>query len=144
MSSRGRSQGDPDACGILANLWQLVQTVLDDSEPALDGLGLSAKTFFLLAAVEECPFPAQLARRMHLPPPTVTYMIKQLEKKGFLGRKAEPGDLRKYRLVQTRAGRDALERGSESLSAVLAERLRMIDREDALAFGRIVMRLAQK
>ena len=48
-------------------------------------LGLSPKTFFLLTAVEEHPFPAELARKMHLPPPTVTYMIKQLEERGFLG-----------------------------------------------------------
>ena len=144
MSSSGKTKGEPDACGILANLWQLVQSVLDESEPYLDGLGLSPKTFFLLAAVEEHPFPAQLARRMHLPPPTVTYMIKQLEERGLLGRRAEPGDLRKYRLVQTEAGREALRRGRETLGTVLAERLRRLDREDVLAFDRIVKRLAER
>ena len=78
-------EGGPDACGILANLWQLIQSVMDDSEPALEALGLSPKAFFLLEAVEEHPFPAELARRMHLPPPTVTYLVKQLEAKGLPG-----------------------------------------------------------
>ena len=78
----------------------------------MESLGLSPKAFFLLAAVEEHPFPAELARRMYLPPPTVTYMVKQLEEKRDPGRrKAEPGDLRKFRLVQTVAGSQALERG---------------------------------
>jgi DNA-binding MarR family transcriptional regulator len=144
MTSSGKKKGEPDACGIMANLWQLVHSVLDESVPDLEGLGLSAKTFFLLESVEEHPFPAELARRMYLPPPTVTYMIKQLEEKGFLGRQAEPGDLRKFRLVQTVAGREALRRGSETIGAVLAERLRLLDREDVLAFDRIVKRLAQK
>jgi DNA-binding MarR family transcriptional regulator len=144
MSASGKTKGELDASGILANLWQLVHSVLDESEPDLDGLGLTAKTFFLLASALEHPFPAELARKMHLPPPTVTYMIKQLEEKGFLGRQAEPGDLRKFRLVQTVAGREALRRGSETISAVLAERLRLLDEEDVLAFDRIVKRLAQK
>jgi DNA-binding MarR family transcriptional regulator len=158
MSSSGTKKGQPDACVILANLWQLVQSVLDESEPDLDGLGLSPKTFFLLAAVEEHPFPAQLARKMHLPPPTVTYMIKQLEERGFLGRQAEPqleergflgrqaepGDLRKFRLVQTAAGIEALHQGKETLSGILVERLRRLDREDVVAFDRIVRRLAER
>jgi DNA-binding MarR family transcriptional regulator len=144
MPSSRKKKGEPDACGILANLWQLVQSVLDESETDLDGLGLSPKIFFLLAAVEEHPFPAQLARKMHLPPPTVTYMIKQLEERGFLGRQAEPGDLRKFRLIRTSAGKEALNQGKETLSAILVERLRRLDREDVLALDRIVRRLAER
>src|SRR5260370_30495252 len=141
MSSSSK-KGKPDACGIRANLWQLIQSVLDDSEPDMEALGLSPKAFFLLAAVEAHPFPAELARRMHLPPPTVTYLVKQLEEKGFLERRAETGDLRKFRLVQTDAGREALGRGRDALGLVLGERLRRLDREDVVAFDRIVGRLA--
>jgi DNA-binding MarR family transcriptional regulator len=71
-------------------------------------------------------------------------MVKQLEERGFLGRQAEPGDLRKFRLVQTVAGKEALRRGSETIGAVLAQRLGLLDREDVLTFDRIVKRLAQK
>ena len=141
MSSSGK-KGGPDACGILANLWQLIQSVMDDSEADLEALGLSPKAFFLLAAIEESPFPAELARRMHLPPPTVTYMVKRLEARGFLERRPEPGDLRKFRLVQTDTGRGALSRGQEALSVVLCGRLRRLDREEIVAFDRIVKRLA--
>jgi DNA-binding MarR family transcriptional regulator len=141
MSSSG-NKGGPDPGVILANLWQLIQSVIDDSEPDLEALGLSPKAFFLLAAVEDHPFPAELARRMHLPPPTVTYMVKQLESKGFLERRAEPGDLRKFRLLQTDAGREALSRGQEALSGALSERLRRLDRQEIVAFDQIVQRLA--
>lgn len=141
MSSRSKKSGS-DASGILADLWRLMQAVMDDSEPELEALGLSPKAFFLLAAVEDHPFPARLARRMHLPPPTVTYLIKQLESGGLLERRAEPGDLRKFRLVVTDAGRMALQRGRQALGDVLGERLRRIDPEDVLAFEQIVKRLS--
>src|SRR4051812_50215530 len=110
MPSSGK-KGGPDACGILATLWHLIQSVMDDSEADLEALGLSPKAFFLLAAVEESPFPAELARRMHLPPPTVTYMVKQLEARGFLVRRPEPRDLRKFRPVETGTRRAAPGRG---------------------------------
>jgi DNA-binding MarR family transcriptional regulator len=140
--SLSSKKGGPDAWGILANLWQLIQAVLDDSEADLEALGLTPKAFFLLAAVEDHPFPAEIARRMFVPPPTVTYMVKQLEEKGFLERRAEPGDLRKFRLVQTVAGRQALDRGQVVLSAVLGERLQRLDRDDIAIFDKIVKRLA--
>ena len=141
MPSRSKKSG-PAASGILAELWRLMQSVMDDSEPELEALGLSLKAFFLLEAVEDDPFPALLARRMHLPPPTVTYLIKQLEAGGFLERRAEPGDLRKFRLVVTDAGVMALQRGRQALGDVLGERLGRIEPEDVLAFDRIVRRLA--
>jgi DNA-binding MarR family transcriptional regulator len=140
MSSSGKKR-QPDARGVLANLWHFMQSVLDEAAPGLDVLGLTPKTFFLLTAVEEHPFPAELARRSHLPPPTVTYMIKQLEEKGFLERQAEPGDLRKFRLILTGNGRLALRRGWGALGTTLVDRLDRLDREDAIAFDRIVKRL---
>jgi DNA-binding MarR family transcriptional regulator len=127
---------------ILANLWRLVESVMDDSAPALEALGLSPKAFFLLEAVGEHPFPAELARRMHLPPPTVTYLVKQLESKGYLERRAEPGDLRKFRLVRTAAGDGAIKQGRDSLANVFGERLKRVDPGDVAAFDITVRRLA--
>jgi DNA-binding MarR family transcriptional regulator len=127
---------------ILANLWRLVESVMDDSAPALEALGLSPKAFFLLEAVGDHPFPAELARRMHLPPPTVTYLVKQLESKGYLERRAEPGDLRKFRLVRTAAGDRAIKQGRDSLANVFGERLKRVDPGDVAAFDITVRRLA--
>jgi DNA-binding MarR family transcriptional regulator len=142
MSSSGE-KGGPDACGILANLWQLIQSVMDESEPALEGLGMSLKAFYLLDAVGDHPFPAELARKMHLPPPTVTYLVKQLESRGFLERRDEVGDLRKFRLVQTPAGKEALERGGKALGDVFEERLRRLAPDEVASFDRAVGRLAR-
>ncbi len=141
MSTSGSAE-EPDAWGIMANLWRLMQSVLDESAPGLESLGLSVKAFFLLSSVEELPFPAELARMMHLPPPTVTYMVKQLEALGLLQRRAEPGDLRKFRLVVTAAGKKAISQGREAIGVVVAERLSRVAPEDVARLDRIVSVLA--
>ncbi len=56
MSASSEKSG-PDTCGILADLWRLIQSVMDDSEAEMEALGLSPKAFFLLQAVEEQPVP---------------------------------------------------------------------------------------
>jgi DNA-binding MarR family transcriptional regulator len=142
MTSSSGGPGGTDAWGILAHLWQLMQSVLDDSAPALEAIGLTPKAFFLLAAVEEHPFPAELARLMHLPPPTVTYLVKQMEAKGFLKRSAEPGDLRKFRLVLSAAGRRAIRQSRETIGRVLDTRLKRLDPDEISQFDRVVQRLA--
>jgi DNA-binding MarR family transcriptional regulator len=139
-SESGRT---PEPWGILAGLWQLMQSVMDDSAPALEALGLTPKAFFLLAAVEVHPFPAELARMMHLPPPTVTYMVKQMEARGFLKRQADPGDLRKFRLVLTADGRKAIRRGRESIGAVMGRRLDRLERGEIDSLDRVIARLTR-
>ena len=143
MISSQEGPGGSDALGILAHLWQLLQTLLDDSAPALEGIGLTTKAFFLLAAVEEHPFPAELARMMHLPPPTVSYLIKQLETAGFLERRAEPGDLRKFRLIVTEAGQRAIASGRDAVGKVMEARLASLGPEEVALFDRVVQRLTR-
>ncbi len=127
---------------ILANIWQLSQLIVEDSAPALEELGLHPKAFFLLAQVEKYPFPAELARIMGLPPPTVTYIVKQLEARRYIQRKAEPGDLRKFRLVLTARGREAVKAGQEKVNEVFGKRLRRLKRADIALFELVVARLA--
>jgi DNA-binding MarR family transcriptional regulator len=143
MPSTSEGPKCPYSWGLLAQLWSICQSVLDDSAPALEAMGLSPKTFFLLSAVETHPFPAELSRMMHLPPPTVTYMLKQLEAIGYLERRAEPGDLRKFRLIVTEAGAQAIARAREESAAILSRRLARLDPEEIDPFVKVVERLSR-
>ncbi len=142
MAKSGARPAGPDAWEILAHLWQVMWSVLDESAPALEAVGLTSKAFFLLSAVEEHPFPAELARAMHLPPPTVTYLVKQMEAGGFLERRGEPGDLRKFRLVLTDPGRRAIASGRETLGAVFQARLTHLATREVESFEWVLARLS--
>jgi DNA-binding MarR family transcriptional regulator len=140
-SSKGGPSGS-EAWVVMTHLWRLLQAVSDESAPALQAIGLTPKSLGVLAAVEEHPFPAELARQMILPPPTVTYIIKQLEANGYLKRQAEPGDLRKFRLVVTKEGRRAIREGGEAVGSVFAGRLARLEPVELAAFDTMVERLA--
>lgn len=143
MTSSSDSPRGPGAWDVLAQLWSLMNSILDESAPALEAIGLTPKAFFLLAAVDDHPFPAELARIMHLPPPTVTYLVKQMEAKGFLKRKAEPGDLRKFRLIVTAGGRKAIRLGREAIGKDIDRRLSLVGAEEVGPFVRVLERLAR-
>jgi DNA-binding MarR family transcriptional regulator len=128
---------------ILAHLWALLQVILDEANPTLEQLGLTTKELFLLSTLEEHPFPGALARSMHLPPPTVSYLIKQLEAGGLLERRPEPGDLRKFRLVATETGREAITRGRAAMAEVLRTRLARLAPDEIGSFDRALERLAR-
>ncbi len=89
--------------------------LLDDVEPELAKIDLEPKGFFLLGLLEENPYPAQLAKALSLPGPTVTFLLKRLEKREYVKRATEPGDLRKFRFTLTAAGRKALGKGQTIL-----------------------------
>ena len=127
----------------MSHLWRLMQAVSDEAAPALQEIGLTPKSLGLLAAVGEHPFPAELARLMVLPPPTVTYIVKQLEDRGFLLRRSEPGDLRKFRLVVTDEGREAIRRGSLAVGSFFAGRLSRLEPAEVAQLERLVGRLVR-
>ena len=143
MTSSSKLPGGPDAWEVLAQLWQLMSSLLDESAPALEAIGLTPKAYFVLAAVDEHPFPAELARVMHLPPPTVTYLVKQMEAVGFLERRAEPGDLRKFRLILTEGGRRAVSVAREAMGRDVLARLARLTPGEVATFDQTLRRLAR-
>jgi DNA-binding MarR family transcriptional regulator len=96
---------------------QFYQTISQNAERTLAKDKLEAKGFFLLAAVDEFKHPADLAKRLMLPKPTVTFLIKKLEQAQYVKRKSVAGDLRRFEIQLTPTGRRVLERGRKTLSA---------------------------
>lgn len=110
-----------------AQLWALnyrmTLSVMASVAPAIRAFALEMKELFLLASIEEHPHPADLARALLMPKPTVTVLVKRLEAAGYLRREIDAADLRRYRLRLTAAGKKARTRGLALLSRAFGERL---------------------
>ena len=104
------------------NSWELLklhhqfyERVSQNAERALAADKLDVKGFFVLASIEELKHPAALAKRLVLPKPTVTFLIKKLEQAQYVKRKTVEGDLRRFEIQLTPLGREVCERGRKIL-----------------------------
>lgn len=91
-----------------AKIWSLnyrvLLSVISCAEADICALGLESKELFLLAEINEHPYPAELAAALSMPKATVTLYLKRLEAAGFVRREIDPSDLRRHRLLLTAPG----------------------------------------
>jgi DNA-binding MarR family transcriptional regulator len=103
--------------------YRLLMSVISGVAPEIVALGLETKELFVLAEIDEHPYPAELAATLCMPKPTVTVNLKRLEAAGLLRREIDPADLRRHRLALTPDGRKAMSRGLTLLSDAFGTRL---------------------
>lgn len=130
------------------NSWDLLQlnmafyqTVMSRAEGALARLGLEIKSFFLLQAVELCQSPAELAKHLLMPKPTVTFMLKKLERQGYVQRHSVPGDLRKFAFSVTPAGQRALRQGQAIITPALEESFNRLSPAEYATYVRLIQKM---
>jgi DNA-binding MarR family transcriptional regulator len=113
----------PDPAKLWSLNYRLLMSVISSVAPAIAALGLETKELFVLAEIDEHPYPAELAATLCMPKPTVTVNLKRLEAAGLLRREIDSADLRRHRLVLTAEGRKAMSRGLVLLSDAFGGRL---------------------
>jgi DNA-binding MarR family transcriptional regulator len=117
-----------DAAKIWSLNYQVLLSVISSVETDITALGLDSKELFLLAEIDDHPYPAELASTMSMPKATVTVYLKRLEAAGFVRREIDPADLRRHRLQLTPAGRQATKDGLALLSDAFGKRLERLTR----------------
>ncbi len=117
-----------DAAKIWSLNYRVLLSVISSVETDITALGLDSKELFLLAEIDEHPYPAELATTMSMPKATVTVYLKRLEAAGFVRREIDPADLRRHRLLLTPAGRQATTDGLALLSDAFNKRLGRLTR----------------
>ncbi|MEV8036755.1 MarR family winged helix-turn-helix transcriptional regulator [Streptomyces sp. NPDC086182] len=84
--------------------------LVEDVEKALGAVGMRIRDFFVLAALAGGPELSQqdLSRLLNLDPTTVVTVIDEMERNGHVERRRNPADRRRYNLILTESGREAL------------------------------------
>src|ERR1700738_3949456 len=112
-----------DAAKIWSLNYRVLLSVISFAGADIAALGLESKELFLLAEIDEHPYPAELATTLSMPKATVTVYLKRLPGGGFVPREIDPNDLRRHRLLLTAAGRKVAADGLALLSAEFNQRL---------------------
>ena len=118
--------------------FSLTSSVLAEVTPQIRTLSLEIKEFFLLANLDEHPNPADLARVLIVPKPTVTFLVKRMEAAGYVRREVQPGDLRRFRLTLTAAGRKAMEKARDLLDATFEKRVKRLTQAQRAELHRLL------
>jgi DNA-binding MarR family transcriptional regulator len=84
--------------------------LVEDVEKALGSIGMRSRYFFVLAALAGGPELSQqdLSRLLNLDPTTVVTVIDEMERNQHVERRRNPADRRRYNLILTESGREAL------------------------------------
>lgn len=130
------------------DLWtlnlQLMMGIMVEVTPRVRELRLEIKELFLLAEVDKHPSPADLARVLCTPKPTVTFMVKRLEAASYLKRSAEPDDARRSRLTLTASGRRAMEGARAILDEAFGERLGRLSAAERAMLAELLGKMADE
>jgi DNA-binding MarR family transcriptional regulator len=113
---------------------------------AMDGAPLTPEEYAIYSVLfDEGPHaPTELARRVGMPPTSMSHFVRSMLERGHAERSADPADRRSYRIVLTPAGRAA----HAGASAAFAEadqrfvRALALDEEEARATLRAIGRAA--
>jgi DNA-binding MarR family transcriptional regulator len=120
---------------------RLSTETLGAASPAIEALGLDAKEFFVLDALEDQAYPAELARHLSMAKPTMTLYLKSLQQKGLINRAIDPSDLRRHRLELTDQGRSILSRSRSVLADCYTERLSRLNSQEQNEFAKLLEKL---
>jgi MarR family transcriptional regulator, temperature-dependent positive regulator of motility len=112
-----------DAAKIWSLNYRVLLSVISRAEDKICSLGLESKELFLLAEIDDHPYPAELATTLNMPKATVTVYLKRLEAAGFVRREIDASDLRRHRLLLTETGRKAAAGGMSAVSGEFTKRL---------------------
>jgi MarR family transcriptional regulator, temperature-dependent positive regulator of motility len=112
-----------DAAKIWSLNYRLLSSVIAGADAGISALGLESKELFVLAEIDDHPYPAELAAEFCMPKATVTAYLKRLEAAGFVRREIDAADLRRHRLLLTPEGRRVAAAGLALLSGEFDNRL---------------------
>jgi len=136
--------GKPSPWELWTLHFEMTMGVMAEVEPEVRAQGIEMKEFFLLGKLDDHPYPADLARALLTPKPTITFMVKRLEAAGFVKRQTEADDLRRFRLTLTPSGRKAMEAARTILDEAFGRRLARLATGERAELTRILVLLAEK
>jgi DNA-binding MarR family transcriptional regulator len=123
---------------------QVMTSLMAEVAPRIRALRLEIKEFLLLSKLDENPNPADLARALMTPKPTVTFLVKRMEALGYVQREMQRDDLRRFRLTLTPSGRRAMESAREIFDQEFGRRLARLTQAQRLVLMRILERMAER
>jgi DNA-binding MarR family transcriptional regulator len=129
--------------GYLLNKAALL--LMEDVERALEQVGMRSRYFFVLASLAGGPELSQqdLSRLLNLDPTTVVGLVDEMERNQHVERRRNQSDRRRYNLILTDAGREALAAADTVVTVAESAFFGMLDDGERDALRRMLGRVLE-
>lgn len=94
----------PQGWDLVRLMWMTQQAIFGSASDSLEPLGLNPKSMAVLAVCEVMPYPHDIARSLGAPFPTISNILRELERLGYVERSLDKSDRRKIRIERTVLG----------------------------------------
>lgn len=131
--------GSDDTSTLLFDVWTLANSTRSLLDDALARSGLSAEEFALYSLLHMSGHtPTALASALHVPPTTMSSILRRLDERGHLTRRINPNDRRSSVIELSSSGRAAHRRAGRDFLPVLARVEAALDKPVAEAQATLV------
>jgi DNA-binding MarR family transcriptional regulator len=145
MTSSKEPEVPPTVDEVVRGLYRIFQSIDHFSRKSLRELGVSGPQVWALRTIRdaECTTERELARRIHLPPGTVSGLVDRLEAHGAAARRAAHEGDRVVELRLTSSGRQLASRAPEPPQSRIARGVELLPLGDLACLHRAVEILAR-
>jgi DNA-binding MarR family transcriptional regulator len=143
------SSGDGDGFGtafdFLRALWELNHALESSSRFMKKRLGVTGPERFFIRVVGQRPgvTPREIARTLRVHPSSITPLVKKLERRGLVARRAHATDGRSYTLHLTVRGERVNALRSGTIEAAVRKAIASSDPDDVATTAAMLVRVAQ-
>jgi len=104
MSSVPSDHQPPSGWEMVRLMWLAQHEIFCSAAPELQNLGLNPKSLAVLAVTPFVPHPHDIAQSLGTPFPTISNILRELEKLGYVSRSLAPTDRRRTIVIRTPTG----------------------------------------
>jgi DNA-binding MarR family transcriptional regulator len=131
---------------FLRALWELDHALESASRRMKATFGVTGRERLFIRFVGQRAgiSPGELADVLHVHPSSITAMLKRLERRGLVSRRADLVDGRSFRLALTRRGERIQATRAGTIEAAVRDALAAIDPDAASAAGELLVEVARR
>jgi DNA-binding MarR family transcriptional regulator len=114
---------------LIGRLWRFQHAAFELAGDELAAVGLHPKALVVLVMLRHFRHPADVARALSIPAPTLSNILRELESRGYVRRDSDREDRRRFIVTLTAEGEAALAAGEAAVESSLGPRLAALNPE---------------
>lgn len=135
--------GHPGGWEMVRLMWLVQHAIFASSGEGLQTLGLNPKSLAVLAIIEMLPHPHDIAVSLGAPDPTISNILKELEKQGYVERALAKGDRRRTMVVRTEKGDTACGEAIQLVDLQSSSVFETLTQPELAELSRILIKLSR-